>query len=213
MQDPVDKKQAHAIDLRTFVGTGELTLDGEVGSAVAEFYAMSQAISSKGFEAELENWIQPTDSLPGTELVARVADQLSHNLEGWDADILRKVIQEVMLDAAGVGCGAEHLNIKSGLEKFLRKRGARRLLELLLARYVFTTVWLRIEEAIRKKTGGQSLSKSMIGLERLCTATVRDVVDEWETEGKLEGLPTRKRLGSLLVKTIEGRLIAHPTYL
>jgi hypothetical protein len=50
----------------------------------------------------------------------------------------------------------------------------------------------------------------MMSVERLCTTAVQSVIAEWESDGKLEGLPTRKRLGTLLIKAIEARLVEAP---
>ena len=121
--------------------------------------------------------------------------------------LVRKAAHEALLDAAGLGYGPERLNVRAGLEKFLKKRGPRKILELLLSRYVFNTIWIRSQDAMRKQVGGESLGKSMLTLERFCVSAVKFVLDEWETEGKLEGLSRKKRLGSLLIRTIASRLI------
>jgi hypothetical protein len=196
------------LDLRQFIGLGELSLDGDAGRIVSDFYAMTAAISSEGFEAGLRNLAQGLDThRRPTEIVAAVAQHLTREISGLKADILRKAVQETMLDAAGFGYGPEELNVKIGLEKFLRKRGATGLLELFVSSYVFNALWIRIQEAVRAKSGSRSLSKSMLDIKRFCTAVVRSVVAEWHAEGKLESLATKKRLAAAFMKTIEGRLL------
>ncbi len=196
------------LDLRPFIGLGELSLDSDAGRVVCDFYAMTAAISTEGFEAGLRNLVQGLDThRPPTEVIAAVAQHLTREIIGLKADILRKAVQETMLDAAGLGYGPEELNVKIGLEKFLRKRGATGLLELFVSSYVFNTLWIRIQEGVRAKSGSRSLSKSMLDMQRFCTAVVRSVVAEWQTDGKLEALATKKRLAAAFMKAIEARLL------
>jgi hypothetical protein len=196
------------LDLRQFVGSGELSQDGDAGRVVSDFYAMAAAISSEGFDAGLRRLVQGLDtSRPATEVVSAVAQHLTRETSGLKGDILRKAVQETMLDAAGLGRGLEELNAKAGLEKFLCKRGTAGLLELFLSSYVFNTVWIRSQEAVRGKSGSRSLSKSMLGIQRFCTAAVRSVVTEWQAERKLEDLAVHRRSADTLIKTIETRLL------
>ena len=191
MQDGVRKRKTgqngHRLDLRTFAE--DLSLDGDPGGAIVEFYAMSTAISIRGFEKGIREFLPDLDpARPGIEIVSAIVQHLTKGITGLKGDILRKAGHEALLDAAGLGYGPERLNVRAGLEKFLKKRGPRKILELLLSRYVFNTIWIRSQDAMRKQVGGESLSKSMLTLERFCVSAVKSVLDEWETEGKLEGL-------------------------
>src|SRR5436853_3864602 len=156
MQDGPRRKKiradGHGLVLRQFIG--HYSLDGEIGGAIADFYAMAIAISSKGLENGLRTVSPAMDTTqPAKELIAAIAEHLTRKISGLKADVLRKAIQETLLDAAGLGYGPEPLNIKVGLEKFLRKRGTKNLLERLLSSYVFNTIWIRIQDAVRMKRG------------------------------------------------------------
>jgi hypothetical protein len=210
MQDGVRKRKAgqngHRLDLRKFVD--DLSLDGNTGGAIVDFYAVSTAISIQGFEKGVHTFFPDLDlARPGTEIVAAIVEQLTKSISGLKGDILRKAATEALLDAAGLGYGPERLNVKVGLERFLKKRGPRKILELLLSRYVFNTIWVRSQDAMRQQVGGESLGKYMLRVERFCVSAVKSVLDEWETEEKLEGLTRKKRLGALLIRTIASRLI------
>jgi hypothetical protein len=196
------------VDLRRFIRRGERFLDGEAGGVVSDFYAIARAISSEGFDKGLQNVMKCLESRsPGIELAAAFAEHLTHEISGLNADILQKSIQETILDVAGLGSDPEQLNVKIALEKFLRRRGANRLLELFLLNYVFNAVWIRIQEPVRSKTGSESLSKSMMRVKRLCASVMKSILADWQAEGKLEGLAGKKRMGSTLMQTIEARLL------
>jgi len=129
------------------------------------------------------------------------------------ADILRKAVQETLFHAAGIGYGPEPLNVKVGLEKFLRKRGSKKLLEFFLSNYVFNTVWIRMQDGVRLKLGSRFLINSMIAIERFCVTVVKSVLSEWDTAGKLDELSTKRRLGTTLIKTVQARLVENPIHL
>jgi hypothetical protein len=213
MQDGVRRRRktgpgqnGHRLDLRKFVE--DLSLDGNAGGAIVEFYAMSTAISIRGFEKGIHQFLPDLDlARPGMEIVSAIVEHLTKHISGLKGDILRKAAHEALLDAAGLGYGPERLNVRVGLEKFLKKRGPRKILELFLSRYVFNTIWIQVQDTMRQQVGGQSLGKSMLPLERLCVSAVKSVLDEWETEGKLEGLARKRRLGALLMRTIASRLV------
>jgi len=209
MQDGVRKRKSgqngHRQDLRQFVE--DLSLDGDVGGAIVEFYAFSTAIATRGFDKAVHQFLPNLTTAPGMEIITSLVEHFTKGVSGLQGDILRKAAHEALLDAAGLGYGPERLNVKVGLERFLKKRGPRKVLELLLSRYVFNTIWIQSQDPVRKQVGGQNLIKSMLTLERFCVSAVKSVLDEWETEEKLEGLTRKKRLGALLIKTIAFRLI------
>jgi len=210
MQDGVGKRKTgrngHRLDLQKFVE--DISLDGDIGGTIVDFYAMSTAISIHGFEKGVHQFVRDLDTArPGMEIVSAIVTHLTKGISGLKGDILRKAANEALLDAAGLGYGPERLNVKAGLERFLKKRGPRKMLELFLCRYVFSTIWIRSQEAIRKQVGGRTLGKSMIEIERFCVSAVKSVLDEWEAEEKLEGLTRKRRLGALLMRTIAARLV------
>src|SRR5713226_9750361 len=138
MQDGPRRKKTrangHELDLHQFIG--HYSLDGEIGGSIVDFYAMAIAISSKGLGTGLRSVSPAMDTTqPANELIAAIAAHLTRKISGLKADILRKAIQETLLDAAGLGYGPEPLDVKVGLEKFLRKRGTKKILERLLSSY------------------------------------------------------------------------------
>ena len=195
-------------DLRPFLEPRERILDVDIGKAVADLYAFVLAISSKGFEGALRASMQGVETdQPGPELVTAIGEHLSHGITGLQAEVFCKAVEEAIFDAAGLGYDLQRLNVKAGLERYLRKRGAKQFLELFLSRYVFDAVWLRVQDHLRAKSGSRSLRKSAVGIERFCASVVRSVVENWHVEGKLERLPAKKRLGTTLIATIETRLL------
>src|SRR5207253_6577327 len=140
-------------------------LDGNIGGVIVDFYAMSTTIAIKGFEKGTHEFLRDLDpAQPGIEIVSAIVEHLTKGITGLKGDIVRKAAHEALLDAAGLGYGPERLNVRAGLEKFLKKRGPRKILELLLSRYVFNTIWIRSQDAMRKQVGGESLGKSMLTL-------------------------------------------------
>ena len=204
MRSGVRRKE---FDLRPFLEPGERILDVDIGRAVAAVYALALAISSKGFEAAVRVSMEVVETdQPGPDLVTAITEHLSRSITGLKADLFRKALQESIFDAAGVGYDLHKLNVKVGLESYLRKRSAEQFLALFLSRYVSNAAWLRIQDSLREKTGSRSLRKFSISLERFCAFIVGSVVEEWRTEGKLKQLAAKKRLGNVLIETIETRL-------
>jgi hypothetical protein len=190
------------------------TLDGEIGAAVVEFYGVARAISSEGFDTGLQDLLSGLDTArPGTEVIAAIAEHLTRQISGLEADVLRKAIQETLLDAAGLDYHPELLNLKVELEEFLRKHGAKKILELVLSSYIFNAIWIRIQEAVRLEMGSHGLRNQMIGIERLCGSVVHSVLEEWKADGKLEELAIRRALGVALVKSIQTRLLERAAHL
>ena len=206
------RPNGHVLSLREFVAPR--SFDAGTGGAIVDFYVMAEAISAEGFETGLHRlWRRIDTGRPTAAVIARIAEHLSRKISGLKADILRKAIQETLFHAAGIGYGPQPLNVKVGLEKFLRKRGSKKLLELFLSSYVFNTVWIRMQDAVRMKLGSRFLTNSIIAIERFCVSVVKSVLSEWDAAGKLDELPTKRRLGSTLIKTIQARLVENPIHL
>jgi hypothetical protein len=213
MQDGPGKKKKQTADREPsfprFIG--EHPLDRGVGSAIVNFYAMAISIASQGFEPGL-NSVSPaldTDQ-QAVDVISDVAAHLTHKISGFRGDVLRKAIQESLIHASGVGYGPEPLDVKEGLERFLRKRGPKKLLELTLSSYVFNFIWIRLQDTVRSKRGSEALADSMLAIERFCVSVVKSVFGEWDQEGKLDELPPKKHLGATLIRTIQERLVEHP---
>jgi hypothetical protein len=195
-------------DLRPFLEPGESILDANIGRAVANVYAFVLGISSKGFGKTLQDSMRGVETgQAGIELVTAIAEHLSQRVTGLKADLFRKALQEALLDAAGLGYDLRELDVGPGLERYLRKRSPAEFLVLFLSRYVFNSIWIRVQDALRAKSGSQSLRKSAAGVERFCLAIVKSVVEAWDAEGKLEQLPAKSRLGNMLMETIERQLL------
>src|SRR6266850_1203537 len=195
-------------DLRPFLEPHERVLDVDIGRAVADVYALALAISSKGFKAALPASMQGVEiDQPGTELATAISEHLSRRNSGLKADLFRKALEEAIFDAAGLGYDLRKLNIKTGLERYVRKRSANEFLALFLSRYIFNTIWIRVQDHLRAKSGSRYLRKSAVGIERFCTSVVKSVVESWQTDGKLEQLATKKSLGNALIDAIEERLL------
>jgi hypothetical protein len=179
-----------------------------IGGPLADLHALMSTIHTEGFKKRLWNREPETSPAAAIDVVAQVAENLSGTILGLEGDVLRKSLQEALLEAAGLGYDPDGPNLEVGLSKFLRKKGTRGFLDLFLSRYVFNAVWIRIQDAVQLQMPDQRFVTIAINdLETLCRSLVKSVLDEWETDGKLDRLERDKQLAESLIRKLEDCLL------
>ena len=201
-------KKARKTNVHRFFTFDRGLLGVGIGGPLADLHALMSTIHTEGFNKGLGNCAPETSQAAEIDVVAQVAENLGGTILGLEGDLLRKSLQEALLEAAGLGYEPDGPNLEVRLSKFLRKKGTRGFLELFLSRYVFNAVWIRIHEAVQLQMQDQAfLTIAIKDLETLCRSLVKSVLDEWETDGKLARLDRDKQLAESLIRKLEDCLL------
>ena len=207
------KTAGHSTDrqmLRLILDGQQDLLSAKPASIVlAELIVFASGICAQGFSKTVENLIPelPLRESP-SEIVSALAAALTRNISALEGDLLRKALQEAILEAAGLGYDLQSFDIVSGLQEFFQRRNVHDLIELFLSRYVFAVVSFKIQTAVGLQAQTEeSMIVSMLALERLCRNIVRSVSRDLWLPTKMDQLPGDHRLGETIVQTIEDRLL------
>ncbi|HYR84752.1 MAG TPA: hypothetical protein VE422_11800 [Terriglobia bacterium] len=195
-------------DVRRFFDFNRGLLGIGVGGPLADLHAFISTTLTDGFTKGLGKLEPEVSSVPAIDAVEQIAANLSRAVLGFEGDVLRKSLQEALLDAAGPGYDPEGPSLESELSRFLQTKGKKGFLELFLARYVFNTVWIRIHDAVQTQIPDERLfATTMYEVESLCRSLVKSVLDEWETEGKLDQLERDSHIAESLIRRLEDSLL------
>jgi hypothetical protein len=82
-----------------------------------------------------------------TELVSDLANTFCHDFTGLESDLLKKSIQEALLFTVGVDGTVSVRQFGNTFRDFLRQRGTKGLIRLVLGLHMFNTVWFEFLES------------------------------------------------------------------
>ena len=191
-------------DVRRFFNFERGLLGFGIGVRLAELQAFISTILTESFNEALRKLPPEIPPASAIDIVAKVAEHLSRDMVGLEGEVLRKSLQEALLEAAGLGSDPAGPDFEVGLPKFLRKNGTKGFLELFLSRYLFNAVWIRIQDAVQTQIRSlRSQTKAMNDTERLCRSMVKSVLEQAETQGKLDRLHDDKQLAESLLRRLE----------
>lgn len=182
--------------------TGAASALGSFGATVRG-EGLGQALARLGL-AELRD-------RPAVEVVARVAEHLAADAEGLAADVLTAAFREALLEAARLEGDTSYEALETSLQAFLEREGVEGLVALFLERYVFERVWVLIESHAQLRSDSDARSNGLLaGVEGACSATVRGLIEDFQTDGRLEQVDwfggEGRRLADALVLDLERRL-------
>ena len=194
--------------MRDFFNFDRGLLGVGVGGTLADLHALMSTTLTEGFTKGLGKVAPEISPAHALSVVEQVAANLSRTILGLQGDVLRKSLQEALLDAAGPGYEPDGPDLEAGLSVFLQKKGTKGFLELFLSRYVFNTVWIRIQDAVQMQIQDQRLfTTTMHELDSLCRSLVKTVLDEWERDGKLDQLHSDRQIAESLIRRLEDSLL------
>ena len=87
-------------------------------------------------------------------MVARVAEHLSRNATGRQAEVLEAALRETIFDIAAVEGSGLYQDLETALQGFMDREGLEGFVEAFLSQYVFTAVWSYFQNHANKKGDG-----------------------------------------------------------
>jgi hypothetical protein len=208
VEDPAGSHQKDSQKIsQLFSSHRDLLSCNHAGSVLARLAEFASCICTQGYGSAVGNLL-PEHHRPGSpaEMVTDLAVSMTPRMPGREGDLLRKALEEALLEAAGLGYELHSLEIDRGLQSFLIRRGVFAFIELFLSLYVFDVVALRMQDSFGPAASSDaSISMSMLALERRCRNVVRSVAKDLGLKTRVAELQGNKRLGAAITRAIEER--------
>ena len=183
-----------------------------IARAVTGLGGFGSTLSTDGLAQALDSLgIEDLRGKPAGEIISRIAEHLSEDLNGLEQDVLRNAVQQAIYNAAELVDDPTYENLEASLQTFLSLEGIEGLIELFLTQYVFDRIWLLIEDHVNKRTDSEAEISSMeTAIEQACRSNVHSEIDQSKSEGRFENMDWFGRDGRLvgesLITSIERRI-------
>jgi hypothetical protein len=109
---------------------------------------------------------------PAAEVVARIAEHLSRDASGRQAEVLETALRDTIFDIAAVEDTGSYENLEGAIESFLDREGIEGFIEAFLSQYVFTAIWSYFENHVKSKTDGPADEALTSAVESACRSLV-----------------------------------------
>ncbi len=138
-----------------------------------------------------------------TEIVSIIAERLSSDVSGIEAEALKKALQDAILEASQLTDEGTYADLEKSLQNFLQQDGIRGLVELFLAEYVFDFTWVFIEKYAQERAkDGKSLEAFMTAHKSICETKVKEKVNEISKSKSFNSVDWFGKEGQQLANTI-----------
>jgi hypothetical protein len=163
-------------------------LDGAAGRAVADLSRFLGSVQMAGLTEAYARLagesVSQNDPLIAVENTARL---IAVNLEGADAPVFRKALEEALLDAAGLDYDLDHLDVDRGLKTYLDTHHLCGFIESFLGLFVFQSIWMSVHDDLRRHIQCEKdFLDLMAALLELSRSVVAEVVQPSVRAGELE---------------------------
>lgn len=157
--------------------------------------------------------LQDLKGKPAPEVIAKIAERLSDNTFGIDNEVLSDSIRSTLLEVAELTSQTGYEDLEAGLQSFLDSEGIEGLIEQILGRFAFDSIWIKNEAHIQDKSRDESAIESMYAaLLNACKSEVHTFITEMKVAKKFEGIDWFGKDGTNLArqiaKDLESRFIA-----
>jgi hypothetical protein len=140
---------------------------------------------------------------PGADLIRNIAFELTENRKGLEQDVLRKSIQELLLQIAGTNPDIKAQETARRLTAYLRRHREPNLLRRFLSIHLFNVVWFNSSEGFRLKAWTpNSFVDDMNSVENDCRRIVNAI---WKSQKM--SVPFNSASAQELVNQLEQRLM------
>lgn len=183
-----------------------------VGKTVSGLAGFGTALASRGLDQALRSLgIEDLNGKSAGEVISRIAEHLSNDIDGLEQAIIRDAIQQAILNASELVGDTTYENLEESLQTFLSRQGIEGLIENFLTQYVFDKVWLLIEDHVNKRTDDQAnISSLEVAVEQSCRSNVHDAIEHHKQEGTFYNLDwfgkDGLRVAETIVSTLDQRL-------
>jgi hypothetical protein len=159
-----------------------------VSRAASGLAGFGSVLGSGGLGDALESLgMEDLRGRPAGEVISKIAEHLSKDVDGLEKDLLRGAIQQAIYNAAELVDDPTYDNLETSLQTYLSQEGVEGLVELFLAQYIFDRVWLLIEDYANKRTEGETdIVNLETAVEHACRSNVHDAVERYKAEGRFD---------------------------
>lgn len=109
---------------------------------------------------------------PAAEVIAQIAQHLSHDATGRQAEVLEAALRDAIFDIAAVEDAGSYEDLEGALQSFMDREGVEGFIESFLSQYVFTAVWSYFENHAKSKMDGAADEALASAVESACRSLV-----------------------------------------
>jgi hypothetical protein len=151
-----------------------------ITKAISRLGGFGAVLTSSNLEKAIKSLDLPDlKDKSATEIVSIVAERLSSDVSGIEAEALKKALQDAILEASQLTDEGTYADLEKSLQKFLQQEGIRGLVELFLVEYIFDFTWVFIEKYAQEKAkDGKSLEAFMTAHKSICETKVKEKINE-----------------------------------
>jgi len=147
------------------------------------------------------------------EVIGKIADHLSADHDGLERDVIRSALQDAIYNAAELEGDPTYENLEQSLQDFLTRNGIEGLVELFLTQYVFSCVWLLVEDYVNKRTDSQNeINNLSTAIEQACFSNVHEEIENQKRLNRFNNIswfgPEGIRVAQTIVTDLDLRLRA-----
>ena len=156
-------------------GGGGGSSGGSVGlsGAVQGLGGFGTQVLSTGLDTALGSLgLKDLRGRPAAEVVAQVAERLSRDATGRQAEVLETALRDTIFDIAAVEDTGSYEDLEGALQSFMDREGIEGFIEAFLSQYVFTAVWSYFENHAKSKTDGTTDEALASAVESACRSLV-----------------------------------------
>jgi hypothetical protein len=148
---------------------------------------------------------------PAAEVVAQVAERLSRDATGRQAEVLEAALRDTIFDIAAVEESGSYEDLEGALQSFMDREGIEGFIEAFLSQYVFTAVWSYFENHAKSKTDGTPDEALVSAVESACRSLVSHELKAIQDTQQFEGIDWFGAAGRNFADKIVGQLQSNLT--
>jgi hypothetical protein len=195
-------------------GGGGGSSGGSVGlsGAVQGLGGFGTQVVSGGLESALRSLgLKDLRGKPAAEVVAQVAERLSRDATGRQAEVLEAALRDTIFDIAAVEDMGSYDDLEGALQSFMDREGIEGFIETFLSQYVFTAVWSYFENHAKSKTDGTPDEALVSAVESACRSLVSHELKAIQETQQFEGIDWFGPAGLAFADRIVGQLQSNLT--
>jgi hypothetical protein len=155
------------------VGGGASSGGGALSGAVQGLGGFGTQVVSGGLDTALGTLgLQDLRGRTAAEVVAQVAQHLSRDATGRQAEVLETALRDVIFDIAAVEDAGSYEDLEGALQSFIDREGIEGFIESFLSQDVFTAVWSYFENHAKSKADGAADEALVSAVESACRSLV-----------------------------------------
>jgi len=185
---------------------------GALSGAVQGLGGFGTQVASGGLDAALGTLgLQDLRGRPAAEVVAQVAQHLSRDATGRQAEVLEAALRDAIFDIAAMEDAGSYEDLEGALQSFMDREGIEGFIESFLSQYVFTAVWSYFENHAKSKADGAADEALVSAVESACRSLVSQELRTLQNTQQFESIDWFGTGGKDFADRIVGQLQSNLT--